>query len=145
MVDLVKDLFTIKYQTVWTIESGASVYDAIALMADKEIGALVVYEKNKVVGIITERDYARKVILQGRSSKETSVGEIMTKRVIYVNPDQTIEECMALMVEKRVRHLPVLDGKSLCGIVSIGDVVKALISEKDFIIDQLTNYISGSQ
>jgi CBS domain-containing protein len=145
MADLVKDLFTIKHKVVWTIEPGASVYDAIALMADKEIGALVVFERNKVVGIITERDYARKIVLQGKSSKETPVREIMTERVIYVNPEQTIEECMALMTEKHIRHLPVLDGDSLCGIVSIGDVVRVLISEKDFIIDQLTKYISGPQ
>jgi len=145
MANLVKDLFTIKNKTVWSIEPGASVYDAIVLMADKEIGALVVCEGNKVVGIITERDYARKIVLQDKSSKETLVREIMTERVIYVNPEQTIEKCMALMTEKHIRHLPVLDGGSLYGIVSIGDVVRILISEKDFIIDQFTKYVSGPQ
>ena len=143
MADLVKDLFTINHKVVWTIGPGTSVYDAIALMADKEIGALVVCEGIKVVGIITERDYARKIVLQGKSSKETPVREIMTERVIYVNPEQTIEKCMALMTEKHIRHLPVLDGGSLYGIVSIGDIVRVQISEKDFIIDQLTKYVSG--
>jgi len=145
MADLVKNLFTDKHKKVWTVEPRASVYDAIVLMAEKEIGALVVFEGNKVVGIITERDYARKIVLQGKSSKETPVREIMTERVIYVNPEQTIEECMALMTAQHIRHLPVLDGDSLCGMVSIGDVVRVLISEKDFIIDQLAKYISGPQ
>ncbi|MCK5010563.1 MAG: CBS domain-containing protein [Deltaproteobacteria bacterium] len=143
MADVVKDLLKIKNRGVLTIEPGASVYDAIAKMADKQIGALVVTEGNKVVGIITERDYARKVILQGKSSKSTSVREIMTGRVIYVQPNQKIEECMVLMTEKRIRHLPVLDGDMLVGMISIGDVVRAVISEKEFLIDQLTRYISG--
>jgi len=143
MADVVKDLLEIKNKEVWTIEPGASVYNAIAKMADKQIGALVITEGNKVVGIITERDYARKVILQDKSSKNTAVREIMTERVIYVQPNQKIEECMALMTEKRIRHLPVLDGDKLIGMVSIGDVVRGLISEKEFIIDQLTRYISG--
>ena len=143
MADVVKDLLEIKNKEVWTIEPGASVYDAIAKMADKQIGALVITEGNKVVGIITERDYARKVILQDKSSKSTAVREIMTERVIYVQPNQKIEECMALMTEKRIRHLPVLDGDKLIGMVSIGDVVRGLISEKEFLIEQLTRYISG--
>lgn len=143
MADVVKDLLEIKNKEVWTIEPGASVYDAIAKMANKQIGALVVTEGNKVVGIITERDYARKVILLGKSSKSTSVRETMTGRVIYVRPNQKIEECMALMTEKRIRHLPVLDGDRLVGMISIGDVVRAMISEKEFLIDQLTKYISG--
>ena len=140
---IVKDLLETKNKKVWTIEPRASVYDAIAKMANKQIGALVVTEENKVVGIITERDYARKVILQDKSSKSTAVREIMTERVIYVQPNQTIEECMALMTEKRIRHLPVLDGDKLIGMVSIGDVVRGLISEKELLIDQLTRYISG--
>lgn len=145
MADLVRDIFTVKHPIVWTVEPESSVYDAIAFMAEKEIGALVVVEGGKVVGIITERDYARKIVLQGKSSRDTPVGEIMTRRVIYVNPEQTIEECMALMTEKHIRHLPVLDGENLSGMVSIGDVVRVIISEKDFIIDQLTKYISGHQ
>ena len=144
MAQFVKDLLTTKNKNVFTIEPGAFVYDAIAKMADKQIGVLIVTEKDKVVGIITERDYARKVILEGRSSKTTSVRDIMTRRVIYVVPDQKIEECMVIMTEKCIRHLPVLDGDKLVGMISIRDVVKMMISEKEFIIDQLTKYISGS-
>ena len=140
MSDIVKEM--IKHKRVWTIEPEASVYDAISEMSDKQIGALIVTEDNKVIGIITERDYARKVILQDKSSKNTLVREIMTKRVIYVKPDQKLEECMALMTKRHIRHLPVLDGDKLVGMISIGDVVKAVISKKEFLIDQLTRYIS---
>ena len=143
MAEVIKDLLKIKNKVVWTIEPGASVYDAITEMADREIGALVVTEESRVVGIITERDYARKVIIQDKSSKNTPVRDIMTEKVIYVQPDQKIDECMALMTEKRIRHLPVLNGGKLVGMISIGDVVKAVISEKEFLIDQLTSYISG--
>ena len=143
MAKLVKDLIEVKNKGVWVIEPTASVYDAIAQMADKQIGALLVTEKSKVIGIITERDYARKVVLRGKSSKDTSVSEIMTERVIFVQPEQAIEECMAIMTENRVRHLPVLENGKLIGMVSIGDIVKAVISEKDLLIDQLSNYISG--
>jgi len=143
MAQVIKDLLKIKNKEVWTIEPGASVYDAITEMADREIGALVVTEESRVVGIITERDYARKVIIQDKSSKNTPVRDIMTEKVIYVQPDQKIDECMALMTEKRIRHLPVLNGGKLVGMISIGDVVKAVISEKEFLIDQLTSYISG--
>jgi CBS domain-containing protein len=144
MAKVVNDLIKHKSKEVWTIDPEASVYDAIELMAAKRIGALVVTKGGKVIGIITERDYARKVILEGRSSKSTTVHEIMTGRVIYVEPDQLIEECMALMTEKRIRHLPVLEGERLVGVISIGDVVKAIISEKEFLIEQLTRYISGN-
>ena len=143
MAKTVKDLLETKSKEVWTIGPGDLVYDAIVKMATKQIGALVVTEGNKVAGIITERDYARKVILQNKSSKSTTVRSIMTERVIYVRPDQTIEECMALMTEKHIRHLPVLDEEKLIGMISIGDVVKVVISEKEFLIDQLTRYISG--
>ena len=143
MGEFVKDLIEVKNKGVWVIEPTASVYDAIAQMADKQIGALLVTEKSKVIGIITERDYARKVVLRGKSSKNTSVSEIMTERVIFVQPEQPIEECMALMTENRIRHLPVLENGKLIGMVSIGDIVKAVISEKDLLIDQLSNYISG--
>ena len=120
-------------------------YEAIELMAEKVVGALLVMEGSNVVGVISERDYARKVILKGRSSKETRISEIMTTRVIYVRPDHTLEECMALMTEKRIRHLPVLDAGNLIGVLSIGDLVKAIIAEQKFIIDQLTHYISGTR
>ena len=143
MTEFVKDLIEVKKKGVWSIEPTASVYDAIARMAEKQIGALLVTDETKVIGIITERDYARKVVLQGKSSKNTPVSEIMTERVIFVHPEQPIEECMALMTEKRIRHLPVLNGGRLIGMVSIGDVLKVVISEKDLLIDQLTNYISG--
>ena len=143
MAQTVKELLEAKTNQVWTIAPAASVYDAVATMADRRIGALVVIEGDKVCGIITERDYARKIILRNKSSKATPVREIMTDRVIFVRPEQPIEECMALMTEKRIRHLPVLNEDKLVGVISIGDLVKELISDRDFIIEQLTRYISG--
>ena len=133
------------HQSVHTITPEASVFDAIKLMADKNIGALLVMEAGEVAGIITERDYARKVVLTSRSSKETPVREIMTSAVMYVRPDQTNEECMVLMTENRLRHLPVLDGGRLLGIISIGDLVKDIIAEQRFTIEQLEHYISGER
>jgi len=130
-------------QTVHTIGPDASVFEAVKLMADKSIGALVVVDGPKVIGIITERDYARKIILMARASKDTPVRDIMTSAVMYVRPDQTSEECMVLMTEKRLRHLPVMDGERLVGLVSIGDLVKDIISEQQFIIHQLQQYITG--
>jgi CBS domain-containing protein len=132
-------------QTVHTIAPSASVFDAVKLMAEKSIGALLVMEDQKIDGIITERDYARKIVLMGRSSKETPVREIMTSAVMYVRPDQTNEECMALMTDNRVRHLPVIDDGKLIGLISIGDLVKDIISEQKFIIDQLEHYIMGDR
>lgn len=130
-------------QVVHTIGPGASVYEAVQLMADKNVGALVVVEQGTVVGIVSERDYARKVVLLARSSKDTPLRDIMSSPVMYVRPDQTTEQCMALMTENRLRHLPVMDGTELVGLVSIGDLVKATISEQRFIIEQLEHYISG--
>jgi CBS domain-containing protein len=130
-------------QTVHTIAPSASVFDAVKLMAEKSIGALIVTEADRVVGIITERDYARKIVLMSRSSKETPVRDIMTSAVMYVRPDQTSEDCMVLMTEKRLRHLPVMEGERLVGLISIGDLVKDIISEQRFIIDQLQHYIRG--
>jgi len=132
-------------QAVQSIAPSASVYDAIKLMAEKRIGALLVMEGEKVAGIITERDYARKIVLMGRSSKETPVRDIMTSAVMHVRPDQTNEECMALMTDKRVRHLPVMEDGKLVGLISIGDLVKDIISEQKFIIDQLEHYIKGDR
>jgi CBS domain-containing protein len=130
-------------KAVYTISPSASVFTALKLMADKNIGALVVIEDDKIVGLITERDYARKVILMARASKETPVRDIMTPQVMYVRPGQGSEECMALMTENRLRHLPVLDKGKLIGLVSIGDLVKDVISEQKFIIEQLEHYIAG--
>jgi CBS domain-containing protein len=129
-------------RTVYTIRPDASVFEAIKLMAEKGIGALLVTDAEKIVGIVTERDYARKVILRSRSSLETPVRDIMTAAVLYVRPGQTSEECMALMTGNRLRHLPVLDDGRLVGIVSIGDLVKDIISEQKFIIEQLERYIT---
>jgi CBS domain-containing protein len=131
--------------TVYTIGPTASVFDALKLMAEKSIGALVVTEGEQVVGIITERDYARKVILMARSSKDTPVRDIMTSSVMYVRPDHTSEECMVLMTENRLRHLPVVDSGKLVGLISIGDLVKDIISEQKFIIEQLEHYITGER
>ncbi|HWP57745.1 MAG TPA: CBS domain-containing protein [Candidatus Acidoferrales bacterium] len=139
----VKDVLAVKGSAVYSIAPDASVYDAMKLMADKGIGALIVMEGEKVVGVISERDYARKVILQGRSSRTTQVREIMTSQVLYAQPEQNIEECMAVMTEKRVRHLPVLEGGKVIGVISIGDLVKSIISEQKFIIEQLERYITS--
>ena len=132
-------------QTVHAVTPSTSVFDAVKLMAEKNIGALLVMEDVKIVGIITERDYARKIVLIGRSSKETPVRDIMTSPVMYVRPNQTNEECMALMTDNRVRHLPVMDSDKLLGLISIGDLVKDIISEQKFIIQQLEKYIAGDR
>jgi CBS domain-containing protein len=130
-------------QVVYTVKPTDSVYDAIKLMADKQIGALLVTDGDAIAGIVTERDYARKVVLMERSSKTTPVSEIMSKAVRFVQPDQTSDECMALMTERRMRHLPVLDQDRLIGMISIGDLVKNIIAEQQFTIQQLEHYITG--
>ena len=140
-MNTVKQLLESKAGGVVTIAPGASVFEALELMAEKDIGAVVVVHDNRVVGILSERDYARKVILHNKASRDISVDEIMTDRVLYVGPTHTIDECMALMTDKRIRHLPVLDGDRLMGVLSIGDLVKATISEQDFVIRQLERYI----
>ena len=139
----VKDILDVKGRMVWSIAPAASVYDAMKYMAEKEVGALLVMEGSRLVGIISERDYARKVILQGRSSRTTQVQEIMTSRVAYAELSQNVEECMAIMTEKRIRHLPVLEAGEVVGIISIGDLVKSIIAEQKFIIEQLERYITG--
>ena len=126
-----------------SISSTASVYDALALMARHDVGALVVLDESQLVGMFSERDYARKVILHGKTSKDLAVSEIMTPRVLCVGPDDSVEACMALMTSKHVRHLPIIDGSTVIGIVSIGDVVKALLHEQQFVINQLERYITA--
>ena len=137
----VGDVINKKGRHVWSVTPGTTVYDTLKLMAEKEIGAVVVLEEGQLVGIFSERDYARQVILKGRTSKDTPVREVMIWHVVFVRPEQSIEECMALMTDKRVRHLPVLHQGVLAGMLSIGDVVKEMISEKEFTIEQLANYI----
>jgi CBS domain-containing protein len=139
----VRDILKKKGSEICSVSPGASVYDALKLMAEKNIGAVLVLDAGRPVGILSERDYARQVILKGKSSKETPVREIMTSRVVFVRPEQNIEECMALMTDKRIRHLPVIADAKVIGVVSIGDVVKAVISEKEFRITQLENYITS--
>jgi CBS domain-containing protein len=129
--------------SVYSIAPSATVFEAVKLMAEKNVGALLVMEGERIVGVVTERDYARKVVLLARSSKDTPLRDVMTSAVIYVRPSQTSEECMALMTESRVRHLPVLDNGKLVGLISIGDIVKGIISEQNFIIEQLQHYITG--
>lgn len=139
----VRQLIERKGREVYSIGPDDSVYSAIETMAEKSVGALLVMSGEDLVGILSERDYARKVILKGRSSRETAVKDIMTKRVLFVGPERTIEEAMALMTDKRIRHLPVMENDELLGIFSVGDVIKAMISHQEFIIDQLENYIKG--
>ncbi|MES9993949.1 MAG: CBS domain-containing protein [Candidatus Thiodiazotropha sp.] len=139
----VNQLLQRKGYDVATIDSSVSVFEALKIMAEKGIGSLVVQENAKIVGLFSERDYARNVILKGRTSKDTRVQEIITSQVIVVNPDQTVEECMAIMTDKRIRHLPVMKDNELIGIISIGDLVKAIIEEQQFVIEQLVSYING--
>ncbi|MFC1619671.1 CBS domain-containing protein [Candidatus Neomarinimicrobiota bacterium] len=140
---LVKDLLNDKDRDIWSIGPDDTVLEALKLMADKGIGALIVLEKEKVVGIFSERDYARKVILKGKLSKDTPVSDIMSKKVAYVTPDQTVDDCMSYMTTDRIRHLPVLDGEELVGLISIGDVVKAVITAQGLEIKQLETYVTG--
>ena len=140
----VRQLLEIKGHEVATISPDKSVFEVMQMMAARNIGALLVLEAGKkLVGIVTERDYARKMYMQNKFAKDVPVTEIMTRQVVYVRPDQTNEDCMALITEKRVRHLPVVENDQVIGIVSIGDLVKDTISEQEFIIHQLENYIHG--
>ena len=139
----VRQLLDQKGRKIWSIKPDASVFDAIAKMAEKDIGSLVVMDGDELVGIITERHYARNVVLKGKASPATPVRDIMERNVIIAQPEQSVEQCMAIMSEKRVRHLPVFEGKKPIGIVSIGDLVKSIIGDQKFTIDQLEHYIHG--
>jgi CBS domain-containing protein len=140
---LVHHLLETKGREVITIAEDASVFDAIELMADRSIGSLLVMQDQTLTGIVTERDYARKVILKGRSAKNALVGEIMSTEIMTATPQQTVRECMTLMTERRIRHLPVVENDAVIGLISIGDLVKAIISEQQEEIEQLEKYISG--
>ena len=139
----VKHLLEQKGRSLWTIAPDATVLDAVAKMAEKDIGSLVVMDGEELVGIITERHYSRNVVLKGKTSPTTLVREIMETNVIHVRPEQPVELCMTLMTDKRVRHLPVVEDTKVIGIVSIGDLLKYVISKKEFAIDQLEHYIQG--
>lgn len=138
----VQQILESKGNEIWHISPSDSVLDAIKLMAEKKIGALLVMENNKLNGVFSERDYARKVVLKGKSSGETSVKDIMTAEVIVTNPKETVEKCMEMMTEKRIRHLPVVEDGKVVGVLSIGDLVKAIIAEQQYKIDQLESYIT---
>jgi CBS domain-containing protein len=140
----VREILNKKGNLIWSVTPDASVYEALQLMAEKEAGAVLVIENGKIKGILSERDYARKVVLHGKFSKDTSVIDIMSDKVIYVEPSQSIEECMTIMINKKIRHLPVMENNKLLGIISIGDVVEAVLEEKDTVIGELTRFIQGS-
>ena len=143
MAEKIVSILNNKDSHVWSVDPDETVYDAIALMADKRIGALLVVSERRLIGIITERDYARKVILHGRSSRDTQVRDIMTNSLITVTPDHTVDECMRLVTEHRIRHLPVLDDDKLVGLISIGDLVNSIIEAQAQTINHLHSYITG--
>ena len=142
-MSVVKYILDSKGIDVWAVSSDDSVFEAIKMMAEKNVGALLVIDDEQLSGIVSERDYARKVILKGKSSEKTPVKDIMTANIISAHPTQTVEECMELMSANRIRHLPVLDGGKLVGVLSIGDLVKAIIDEQQFTITQLKSYIAS--
>jgi CBS domain-containing protein len=138
-----KDILRSKGHEVWSVKPTDTVLEALGVMAEHDIGAVLVLDGDRLVGVLSERDYARKVVLAGRSSKDSQVKDVMTPHVICVAPNRSIDECMALMTNKRLRHLPVIDHKRVIGIVSIGDLVKATIDDQQFTITQLQSYIAG--
>ena len=141
----VRQVLKNKGYEIWSVAPQSTVYEALQVMSEKDVGALLVVDEGNLVGIFSERDYARKLILKGRFSKDTTVTELMTHEVLYVEPQSTIEDCMALMTAKHIRHLPVLEKERLIGIVTIGDVVKQIISDQEFTIQQLGTYITGGR
>src|SRR5712664_4452047 len=144
LVDAVRLVLKQKGQNIWYVSPNSCVYDAIEMMAEKYVGALLVVSEGNLVGVVSERDYARKVILQGKSSKQTQVKEIMTSPVIFVVPEHTVEDCMRIMTNSRIRHLPVVENEKVLGVVSIGDLVKYIISAQEETIHQLKHYIADS-
>ncbi len=142
-METIRQILGKKGNQIFSVTPGTTVYETLKLMADKNIGAVLVLDEGKLVGIMSERDYARKVILKGKFSKETPVNEIMSSNVIFIDPDQTIINTKAVMIQKRIRHLPVMEDDKLVGIISIGDVVNAVLEENSFMIDQLATYIKG--
>jgi CBS domain-containing protein len=142
-VKKIRELLAEKGAQVWSVAPTASVLDALNLMVEKNIGAVLVMDEDRLVGVLSERDHTRDVVLQGRTAKDTVVSEAMTERPVCVGPDQTVDDCMALMTDKRVRHLPVIEKDLVVGLVSIGDAVKATISQQQFVIEQLETYISS--
>jgi CBS domain-containing protein len=139
----VRDLLMRKKSGVTTVRAEDSVFDAVQCLIKHNIGAVLVMQEDKILGILSERDVARKVVLAGKVAADTRVGEIMTREVVCVHPDETVEACMELMTDRRIRHLPVVEAEQMTGIVSIGDLVNSLISQKQFVIEQLENYITG--
>ncbi len=144
MMENVNQILDRKGYEIYSIHPDTKVYKALEIMARKGVGALLVIDEANICGIFSERDYARKVVLLAKSSKSLAVKEIMSTRIYYVTPEQSVEDCMALMIKRRIRHLPVIKDNKLLGVISIGDVVKAVIGEKEFIIDQLAHYITGT-
>lgn len=142
-METIRQIIEKKGNQIYSVSPETTVYDTLMLMADKNIGAVLVLEEGKLVGIMSERDYARKVVLKGKFSKEIPVHEIMSSNVICIDPDQTIINTKAVMIQKRIRHLPVMENDKLVGIISIGDVVNAVLEENSFMIDQLATYIKG--
>lgn len=138
-----REILQFKGATVWSVRPDDTVLHALGVMAERDIGAVVVLDEEKLVGILTERDYARKVVLLGRSSRESAISDVMTQEVLCVPPDKTVDECLALMTRRRVRHLPVVDNKRVVGLVSIGDLVHATIAEQEQVIEHLQQYIAG--
>jgi CBS domain-containing protein len=134
-----------KGHDVWSVPPDTTVYDALRLLDERDVGALLVIRGEELVGILSERDYARKVALKGKTSMKTPVSEIMTEKVVVVEPERTIEQAMAIMTERRLRHLPVVEGSKVIGLISIGDLVKEIIADKEFIIEQLETYIAGGR
>ena len=139
----IKELLQKKGDMIWSVEPDMTVYDALKLMSDANIGAVLVMESGKIAGILSERDYARKIIIKGKTSKETLVREIMTEKVYYITPEVSVENAMAIMSDKHIRHLPVIENEKVMGVISIGDVVKTVISEQQYKIEQLEKYVMG--